>query len=191
MCVMRSGNLYIALLHYPVYNKRGDIVTTAVTNMDIHDISRAARTYGVKRFYIITPIEQQKRFVERILHHWQKGYGITYNPSRKQAFDIVRVEETLDGTIAALSQETGERVNVVVTSASSRENSLTCEELGKKISQSSEAFLIVFGTGWGIVEEVIQKADFLIEPIEGNSDYNHLSVRSAAAVTLDRLCRQN
>jgi len=191
MCVMRSGNLYIALLHYPVYNKRGDIVTTAVTNMDIHDISRAARTYGVKRFYIITPIEQQKRFVERILHHWQKGYGITYNPSRKQAFDIVRVEETLDGTIAALSQETGERVNVVVTSASSRENSLTCEELGKKISQSSEAFLIVFGTGWGIVEEIIQKADFLIEPIEGNSDYNHLSVRSAAAVTLDRLCRQN
>ncbi|MBW2559716.1 MAG: RNA methyltransferase [Deltaproteobacteria bacterium] len=188
---MRSGNLYIALLHYPVYNKRGDIVTTAVTNMDIHDISRAARTYGVKRFYIITPIEQQKRFVERILHHWQKGYGITYNPSRKQAFDIVRVEETLDGTIAALSQETGERVNVVVTSASSRENSLTCEELGKKISQSSEAFLIVFGTGWGIVEEIIQKADFLIEPIEGNSDYNHLSVRSAAAVTLDRLCRQN
>ncbi|MCK4534238.1 MAG: RNA methyltransferase, partial [Syntrophobacterales bacterium] len=63
-------NLYIALLHYPVYNKRGDIVTTAVTNMDIHDISRSARTYGVKRFYIITPIEQQQVFVERILHHW-------------------------------------------------------------------------------------------------------------------------
>jgi len=189
MCVMRAENLYIALLHYPVYNKRGDIVTTAVTNMDIHDISRAARTYGVKRFYIITPIEQQKTFVERILHHWQKGYGITYNPSRKKAFDIVRVTDTLDGTIAALSQETGERVNVVVTSASPRGNSLTCEAIGEKISQSSEVFLILFGTGWGIAEEVIDKADFFIEPIQGNSDYNHLSVRSAVAVTLDRLCR--
>ncbi len=191
MCVMRSENLYIALLHYPVYNKRGDIVTTAVTNMDIHDISRAARTYGVKRFYIITPIEQQKKFVERILHHWQKGYGVTYNPSRKQAFDIVRVEDTLDDTILALSQETGERVNVVVTSASPRRSSLTCEDMGEKISQSSEAFLIVFGTGWGIAEDVIEKADFFVEPIQGNSDYNHLSVRSAAAITLDRLCRHS
>jgi len=164
-------------------------VTTAVTNMDIHDISRSARTYGVKRFYIITPIKQQKAFVERILHHWQKGYGITYNPSRKQAFDIVRVEDTLDDTVLAISKEAGRRVNVVVTSASSRGNSLTCEDLGKKISQSSEVFLIVFGTGWGIAEEVIEKADFFVEPIRGNSDYNHLSVRSAATVTLDRLCR--
>ncbi|MDD5724352.1 MAG: RNA methyltransferase [Syntrophales bacterium] len=188
---MRSENMYIALLHYPVYNKRGDIVTTAVTNMDIHDISRAAKTYGVKRFYIITPIEQQKKFVERILHHWQKGYGIVYNPSRKEAVDIVRVEDTLDGTIMALSQETGKRVNVVITSASSRENCLTCEDMGEKIAQSSEAFLILFGTGWGIAEEVIKKANFFVEPIRGISDYNHLSVRSAAAVTLDRLCRYN
>ncbi|MBN2250681.1 MAG: RNA methyltransferase [Candidatus Altiarchaeota archaeon] len=188
---MRAENLYIALLHYPVYNKKGDVVTTAVTNMDIHDISRAARTYGVKRFYIITPIEQQKKFVERILRHWQEGYGITYNPSRKKAFDIVRVTDTLDDTIAALSRETGERVNVVVTSASSRGSRLTCEDMGKKILQSSEAFLILFGTGWGIAEEVIEKADFFVEPIQGNADYNHLSVRSAAAVTLDRLCRHN
>jgi len=188
---MRFKNLYIALLHYPVYNKKGDIVTTAVTNMDIHDISRAAKTYGVKRFYIITPIEQQKKFVERILHHWQKGYGIIYNPSRKLAVDIVRVADTLDGTVMALSEETGQRVNVVITSASSRGKCLTCEDMKEKISQSSEAFLIVFGTGWGIAEEVIEKADFFVEPIQGNSDYNHLSVRSAAAVTLDRLCRYN
>jgi hypothetical protein len=186
---MCAENLYIALLHYPVYNKRGDVVATAITNMDIHDISRTARTYGVKRFYIITPIEQQRRFVERILHHWQEGYGTIYNPSRGEAFEIVRVSDTLDNTRAALAQETEERVNLVVTSASARGDVLTCEELSKKISQSSEAFLIVFGTGWGIAEEVIEEADFLVEPIQGVSDYNHLSVRSAAAVTLDRLCR--
>ncbi|MEA3487085.1 MAG: RNA methyltransferase [Thermodesulfobacteriota bacterium] len=181
-------NLYIALLHYPVYNKKGDVVTTAVTNMDIHDISRTARTYGVKGFYIITPIEQQQAFVERILHHWQKGYGITYNPSRKQAFDIVRLEGTLDDAITAISQETEGKVNVVVTSASPRKKQLTCEDLKEKMSGSREGFLIVFGTGWGIAEEVIGKADFFVEPIRGNSDYNHLSVRSATAVTLDRLC---
>lgn len=187
---MSAGNLYIALLHYPVYNKRGEIVTTAVTNMDIHDISRTARTYGVQRFYIVTPLEQQKRFVERILRHWQKGHGITYNPSRKEAFDIVRVADTLDDVTAALSRETGRRPRVVVTSASPREGGgLTYEALGELISQGDEAFLILFGTGWGIAEEVMEKADFLVEPIQGDSDYNHLSVRSAAAVMLDRLCR--
>ncbi|MBN2538614.1 MAG: RNA methyltransferase [Deltaproteobacteria bacterium] len=183
-------NLYIALLHYPVYNKRGDVVTTAVTNLDIHDISRAARTYGVKGFYIITPIEQQQAFVERILHHWQKGYGVTYNPSRKQAFDIVRLESTLEDTILAISKETGDRVNVVFTSAASHKKHLTCEDLKEKMSENKDPFLIVFGTGWGIAEEAIEKADFFVEPIRGNSDYNHLSVRSAAAITLDRLCGQ-
>lgn len=189
--MMRPENLYIALLHYPVYNKRGKIVTTAVTNMDIHDMSRTAKTYGVKRFYIVTPIVQQKTFVERILRHWQEGYGVTYNPSRKEAFESVRVSDTLDDTIAALSQETGEKVNVVVTSASSRGNCMTCEDLGERMSRSGEAFLIVFGTGWGIAEEVIERADFLVEPIRGVSEYNHLSVRSAAAIMLDRLCRDN
>ena len=183
-------NLYIALLHYPVYNKRGDVVTTAVTNMDLHDISRAAKTYGVKGFYIITPIEQQQTFVARILRHWQEGYGIIYNPSRKQAFDIVTLEDTLDDTITAISQETGGQVRVVVTSASSRRKHLTYKDLKKKIWESKESFLIVFGTGWGIADEVVEKADFFLEPIRGNSDYNHLSVRSAVAVTLDRLCGQ-
>lgn len=183
-------NLYIALLHYPVYNKKGDVVTTAVTNMDIHDISRAARTYGVKGFYIVTPIEQQQVFVRRILQHWQEGYGTTYNPSRKQAFDIVRLKETLDDTVTAISRENGNsRVKVVVTSASDhKHNTMACRGLRKKIEESRETFLIVFGTGWGIAETVIDKADFFVEPIRGNSDYNHLSVRSAVAVMLDRLC---
>jgi len=185
---MSTGNLYIALLHYPVYNKRGDVVTTAVTNMDIHDISRTARTYGVKRFYIVTPIEKQKQFVERILSHWQKGYGASYNPSRKEAFDIVRVADALDDVIQAVSEETGQRVHVAATSAASRGASLSCEEVREKISQSSEPFLILFGTGWGIAKEVLEKADFSVEPIRGNSDYNHLSVRAAAAIMLDRLC---
>src|SRR5262247_3881360 len=55
----RSGGahapVYLALLHYPVYDKNRQVVTTAVTNMDIHDISRAGRTYGVRGFFVVTP----------------------------------------------------------------------------------------------------------------------------------------
>src|SRR4029079_5707170 len=47
----RQATIYVALLHHPVYDKNHAIVTTAVTNMDIHDISRSGRTYGIAGFY--------------------------------------------------------------------------------------------------------------------------------------------
>ena len=53
-----AGRLSIALIHHPVLDKNRDIVATAVTNLDIHDIARSARTYGVGRYYVVTPIEE-------------------------------------------------------------------------------------------------------------------------------------
>ena len=47
--------------------------------------------------------------------------------------------------------------------------------------------LLLFGTGWGLTVEVLGQADMVLEPIRGVGDYNHLSVRAAAAVILDRL----
>ena len=40
-------NTWVALAHHPVLDKDGRIVTTAVTNLDVHDIARAARTFGL------------------------------------------------------------------------------------------------------------------------------------------------
>ena len=57
--------LAIALVHHPVLDKNGQIVTTAVTNMDIHDIARSAATYGVRRFYVVTPVKALRRTWER------------------------------------------------------------------------------------------------------------------------------
>ncbi|MGL5124649.1 MAG: RNA methyltransferase, partial [Fusobacteriaceae bacterium] len=56
---MREG-IYLALVHYPVYNKNHDVVCTSVTNYDIHDISRSCRTYDVNQYHIIVPVEAQK-----------------------------------------------------------------------------------------------------------------------------------
>ena len=49
------ADIYLALIHYPVYDRDHKVVTTSITNMDIHDIARSARTYGVKRFFVVTP----------------------------------------------------------------------------------------------------------------------------------------
>ena len=59
--------LYIVLLHYPVYNKEGKIVTTAIANMDIHDIARLAKTYGVQEFYVVNPIVEQRNLAQKLL----------------------------------------------------------------------------------------------------------------------------
>jgi hypothetical protein len=47
--------------------------------------------------------------------------------------------------------------------------------------------MILFGTGFGMAPEVQQRADVVMAPIRGVGEYNHLSVRSAAGIILDRL----
>ena len=97
---MACNNLAIALVHYPVYNKHHEVVTSALTNLDQHDIARSSKTFGLDRFYIVTPSEEQRKLAERISGHWQQGWGAAYNPDRRQAMDIVRVTPSLASAVA-------------------------------------------------------------------------------------------
>ena len=54
-----ESNLYIGLVHHPIYDKRREIVATAVTNFDVHDIARCAKTFGLGGFFVITPLESK------------------------------------------------------------------------------------------------------------------------------------
>jgi len=181
------ADLYLALLHHPVLDKNGLVVTTAVTNMDIHDIARSARTYGVRAFYVATPVRALQVLAAKIMEHWQTGYGSTYNTTRKDALSLVRLERDLDGIILAMERETGMRPRLVATSARSGPKRTTFAGLRSQLEASPDPYLIVLGTGWGLAPEVTERADVMLEPLRGPSDYNHLSVRSAAAVILDRL----
>ena len=177
----------IALVHHPVYDKNRQVVTTAVTNLDIHDIARAAKTFGLFRYYLVTPVAEQQQLVARITNHWQHGWGASYNPKRKAALELIRLAPSLETAAADLATELGRPVRVVMTGARGGAAPLTCSELAAQIRQGSDPVLLVFGTGWGLTEEVFQQADAVLEPISGPTPYNHLSVRSAAAIYLDRL----
>ena len=104
-------------MHYPVYDKNHQVVTTAVTNMDIHDISRSGRTYGVKGFYVVTPVKALQKLALKIIDHWETGYGSEYNVTRKQALEITRIADSLDDAIIDIERESGEKPAIVVTSA--------------------------------------------------------------------------
>ena len=94
------ADLYVALLHHPVYDKTGAVVTTAVTNLDVHDIARLSRTFDVRAFYVCTPVETLRRLVARIIRHWDVGPGATYNATRREALALVRQAPDLDAAMA-------------------------------------------------------------------------------------------
>jgi tRNA (guanine37-N1)-methyltransferase len=179
--------VFIALLHHPVYDKNGQIVTTAVTNMDIHDIARSARTYGVRGFFVVTPVKALQRLSRKIIEHWETGYGSEYNATRKEALALARVCDTLDDAIIAVEQECGAKPALVATSARSADKRASFEAIRDMLKKETRPVLILFGTGWGLAEAILLQSDFVLEAVAGRGDYNHLSVRSAAAIILDRL----
>ena len=183
-----ASRLSIALIHYPVLDKNADLVATAVTNLDIHDIARSARTYGVSRYYIVTPVLEQQKLVEKIRTHWLSGWGATYNPKRKMALELLQTESSLDDALRDIKERTGRKAKIIVTGAAGRANSVSFAGMRELIgSDPEEHYLLLLGTGWGLTEEIFARGDYVLEPISGGSDYNHLSVRSAAAIMLDRL----
>jgi hypothetical protein len=181
--------LYIALLHYPVYNKEGKVVTTAIANMDIHDIARLARTYGLNGFYVINPVSAQRALAQEIIDHWREGYGATFNQFRKEAFELVSLKKSLSEVTKEIETQTGHVPKKIVTSANFSKRCLTFSSLRKMIKSNNLPYLLIFGTGSGLADEVIQSADYRLEAIKGNGNYNHLAVRSAAAIILDRVIK--
>jgi len=178
---------YIALLHYPVYNRALQKVASAFTNLDIHDIARACRTYGVRRFFLANPIVGQRELAERVLQHWTAGPGAAFNPTRKDAMGLVRIKSGIDEVRDEVKGLEGRAPEIVATDARIEGNMIGYGELREKIMTGDRPYLILLGTGWGLAREVIDSADHVLKPVKGYGDYNHLSVRSAATAIMDRL----
>jgi hypothetical protein len=179
--------LYIGLVHHPVYNKRYETIASAVTIFDLHDIARTAVTYNVKRFLVITPLEDQQQLVGRVVDHWVKGFGAQYNANRKEALELIDVVPSIKDAMEQAAGKNGSRPLVVATDARETEfRSISFENLRRLLAEPSPV-LILFGTAWGLHRQVLEHADFVLEPVKGPAHYNHLSVRSAAAIILDRL----
>ncbi len=183
-----KSNLALALVHYPVYNKHHEVVTTAITNLDIHDIARSSKTFGLDNYYLVTPSSHQQELAARITGHWQDGWGASYNPDRKDALDIISTVNSVDEAIRDLESQFNRPVTTVVTAAKQRPGSLSFQQFRHQLESDLNApYLLLFGTGWGLSDECFEKADIMLDPIYGCGSYNHLSVRSAAAIMLDRL----
>ena len=183
------ARVFIALVHFPVQDKNAQIITSSITNLDIHDIARCCRTYGVDAFYVVNPVATLQKLAAKIIDHWEHGYGSTYNDTRKEALALVRLSDTLRDAVTSITAECGTKPVVVATSARSHQgaNRITFTTIREMLERDSSPVLILFGTGWGLADSVLSSSDYILEPIGGRDSYNHLSVRGAAAIILDRI----
>ena len=179
--------VYCALVHHPVVDRQGQEVTTSVTNLDVHDIARSARTFGLRGYFVVSPIEAQHPVVQRIVDHWCSGAGTDRFPERGEAIALVRLCLSIDDAIAQIEAEEGKTPRLVVTSAAVGPDRSTYAEEAERLRIETRPTLLLFGTGHGLSDRVLQRADVFLEPIKGPSTFNHLSVRAAVAITLDRL----
>ena len=182
-------NLYVALIHYPVVDKNGETIASALTNLDLHDISRAAKTYGLKAFFIVTPLEDQKALIKRIILHWTEGIGAQYNPKRRSALELIQVDDNFSDVLEHIAALEGMHPVTVATSARTYADNISYAKV-RAMLDNGKPYVLIFGTAWGLAEDFIGTADYVLEPIGGKTGYNHLSVRSAAAIIFDRLMGQ-
>ncbi len=186
----RMPSHYVVLMHDQVLIGRKEAVpgTTSVTTIDVHDIARSCATYGIKKFYIVTPLKDQQELLRVFFEFWHTDQGKQYNENRYDAMRAVKVVNNLAEVEADIAQiHQGELPIKIATSARpvSGVTSLAFDDQSVAW-QHRRPVLILFGTGQGMTADLLQSCDYVLTPVHGFSGYNHLSVRAAVAIILDR-----
>lgn len=179
-------NLAFCLFHYPVRLENGQSGTSSLTNLDIHDIGRISRAYGLGAFYVLTPLQDQLDILAAIIRHWTVGPGGQANPDRRESLELV--EPVAD--IASLEAKALARFGIpplyVAPSASwpKRGQALSCADVAALCEK--RPVVICLGTARGLDMRHFPLEYAPLRPLRF-LDANHLSVRAAAAIIADRI----
>ncbi len=205
--VLPASRTYLLLAHHPVHDRTGAEVTSSVTNLDIHDLARSAATYGLAGTIAITPIALQREKIAHIIDVWQEeaaalaaGSVDHFAPGplpglpsghRSHALAAVEVRASIEDAVASIASLHGAPPLVIATSARLHGGppTLGFAELRSVLAETApdRPVALLLGTGHGLTERAISLANYVLAPVSGQPAFNHLSVRSAAAIILDRL----
>ncbi len=175
----------MVLSHSGCKGKDGRPLTTSLTTIDVHDIARSCRTYDVMNFYVVHPHPEMHEILRAIVSHWDEGAGAALNPDRKEALSVVKPVYTFAEVVEDVEKRTGKKPYLVGTTAKLKENAASVESLKKNVYKTLP-LCIILGSGYGLSDEFLAGMDAVMRPLRPGAQYNHLSVRAAAAITLDR-----
>ena len=183
---MNRNQIHLALRHDGVTDRNGRPINSSVTQVDVHDFCRLTLTYGLAGFHCVTPLPAQHQITQNIIGFWRSDVGKRYNPDREQALTRLQLHQSFDELETALTTDAGEKPLFLGTSARPQRKSFDFDQVYNTISGSGRQVVIQFGTAWGLSEAQLNRCDWVLPPINGYDGYNHLSVRCAAAILLDR-----
>ena len=178
---------FVALLHYPVYNKSREVVATSLTTINLHDLARLVTTYGVTGCYVVTPIESQRELAGRMVSHWTEGFGAAYNPTRGEALQNLCLVGSLADAVRDITRRCERTPCTIASDARQAPGCTSYRDMRQIIWRRSGASLLLLGTGWGLTDDLMGACDYVLAPIAVGERYNHLPVRVAAGIMLDRL----
>lgn len=175
-----GSEVAVALLHYPVLNRKGETSTTAITSIDVHDFARSCAFYGIGPVYLVHPAEGMHALVHDMSDYWLHGAGGERNPERRKVLQSIRMVFSLEDVLKETDYQ------LWYTSAQAPEDA--CIEPAELAGIGGKQ-LIVFGTGSGLDTSRLPEPNGWLSPIVGIGSVRHLSVRAALAIYLDRLNR--
>lgn len=178
-----TPRLTVALVHHPVIDRRGDEITSTVDHFDVMDASRLSLTYPVWRFYVVNHIPAQRALTERLIRH---GNEAAHRDEARGSFSKTFWAPDLDAVIADHEDEFGVRPTPVATSASPSDRDVDFAALRRRLA-TGEPILLLIGKAWGLAPRLLATTPLKLCPIDAGTGFNHLSVRSAMAILLDRL----
>ena len=173
-------DIAVALLHYPVLNRKGETGATAITSIDVHDFARSCAFYQIGPVYLVHPAEGMHALVDDMTDYWLHGAGGERNPQRREVLQAIRMVNSLENVLEEADYQ------LWYTSAQASEH--MCIEPAD-LAKRKGKHLIVFGTGSGLDIASLPEPNGWLSPIVGIGSVRHLSVRAALAIYLDRLSR--
>lgn len=182
-----KSSVYLALVHHPIKNIKNETIKTSLTNLDIQDIARSCQTYGIKKYFITHPIKEQRELAKNVLDYWKSGKNIRNKSTKHSALENIVIKNSLASSIKQIKDIHGKKPKIVATDARIMHNMVNYSDIKHKLITDNSPYLFLFGTGWGLTDEVLNNSDYILKPVGSYYEYNHLSVRSAVAIILDRI----
>jgi len=140
---------------------------------------------------VVSNLPAQREIVDNVLSYWLEEFGKEYNPSRSEALTVVKRASYIEDVLEDIQEIEGQRPDLVFTSAKRGRDRFSYGAMRDIIARSEKPHLLLFGTSWGLPGEIEKICDYALEPLRANSDFNHLSVRAAVAIVLDRLIHED
>ena len=73
--------------------------------------------------------------------------------------------DSIEKVIEEIEEKEGQKPVIITTSARIFPNTVSYKTMSDMIFEDDRPYLLLFGTGWGLTDEVMDMSNYILEPI--------------------------